>query len=137
MWRFIDKRILHFECSSLRIRFGVSITHSSQLKPSWNIYKVEFYRTTVGVVKLGSITRYIDNTGELFNISEINVHPNYQHNDEGGFNDVALIKLDREVKFNPNQRPICLNTKYLGSYDNVIATGWGTTERTYFSQSNV
>lgn len=71
---------------------------------------------------------------EDFRISETILHPEYNRSNEETYryNDIALIKLNKTVKFNPYIRPACLSnipeipTKF-------VATGWGKTE---FSGSN-
>lgn len=43
------------------------------------------------------------------------------------YNDIALYKLEREIKLSPYLRPICLDS---GDKDvkSAVATGWGHTE---------
>uniref|UniRef100_A0A224XHH9 Putative trypsin-like serine protease n=1 Tax=Panstrongylus lignarius TaxID=156445 RepID=A0A224XHH9_9HEMI len=53
-------------------------------------------------------------------------HPDYHSG--RGYNDIALYKLERDVKFNAYIRPICLNTN-TGLYSGkAIASGWGNTK---------
>lgn len=60
-------------------------------------------------------------------------HEDYIPSQEGRFNDIALIRLDRSVGFSDYIRPICLPTEAgVRASNNVgletIAAGWGVTE---------
>ncbi|XP_065208551.1 granzyme G-like [Planococcus citri] len=108
---------------------GSLISEYFVLSAAHCIYHVKNYQIAI---KLGSATRFADDTGQWFRASEIYVHPEYS--DYSGVNDVLLIKLDRKVNFSRNARPICLNTKFnIELYDLVIATGWGRTEYQNYS----
>jgi hypothetical protein len=86
------------------------------------------------VVRLGEYNIERDNDGadpEDYGIQRIIIHPNYYKTLK--YNDIALLRLDRDVRFNQYIRPACLPS------DNVIrgrpvATGWG---RTDFGNSNL
>lgn len=81
-------------------------------------------------VKLGSVTRNLtDGTGEIFMMKNSFLHPQFRPGSK--IHDIALIELDRIVKFSSNQRPICLNTNYTANYDPVTAIGWGNTAGMY------
>ncbi|KAL1394961.1 hypothetical protein pipiens_002952 [Culex pipiens pipiens] len=65
-------------------------------------------------------------------------HEDYIPSQEGRFNDIALIRLDRSVGFSDYIRPICLPTEAgVRASNNVgletIAAGWGVTENDDFS----
>lgn len=66
---------------------------------------------------------------EVFGIEKFVVHPDY--NRPKYSNDIALIRLDRDVVMKDHIRPICLPvTSALQklTFDKYIVTGWGTTE---------
>uniref|UniRef100_A0A146LZH1 Serine protease snake n=2 Tax=Lygus hesperus TaxID=30085 RepID=A0A146LZH1_LYGHE len=42
-----------------------------------------------------------------------------------GYNDIVLFKLEKNVKLNPNVRPICLQVNEYIDETRAIATGWG------------
>ncbi|XP_065208614.1 trypsin-1-like [Planococcus citri] len=77
-------------------------------------------------IKLGSLYNTDDGTGKWYDVKSIHKHPGFV--DEYDLNDIVLLKLSKKVRFNSNVIPICLNTKYKGDYDHVIASGWGHTE---------
>jgi len=67
---------------------------------------------------------------EEFGIEAIRPHPNYK----GSINfDIALIKLDRQVKFKIHIKPICLpinsESKDIAYDQSFYISGWGTTEK--------
>lgn len=66
---------------------------------------------------------------EIFQISEIRIHP--QFTGTGFYNDLALFKLERPVRFNEYIQPICLpsNSQRQESFVGQVPTivGWGTT----------
>lgn len=59
-----------------------------------------------------------------YNIVDIKVHDKY--NPRSKHNDIALLKVERDVKYDKTVYPACLYTK---SNDpiNLIVTGWGAT----------
>lgn len=66
---------------------------------------------------------------DIFQISEIRVHP--QFTGTGFYNDLALFKLERPVRFTEYIQPICLpsNSQRQESFVGQVPTivGWGTT----------
>lgn len=64
----------------------------------------------------------------VFRVAEIIAHPDFSG--MGFYNDVALLRLDREVDYNRFIKPICLPTgraasnTFVGTFATVI--GWGT-----------
>lgn len=66
---------------------------------------------------------------EEYGIEEIRPHPNYRSIN----NDIALIKLDRQVKFKTHIKPICLpidkNSRDIAYDQSFYISGWGTTEQ--------
>lgn len=68
-----------------------------------------------------------------FGIAKTIVHENYNPNDKDQLNDIALIRLNREVSFTAYIKPICLpvaddirNRNIVGT--KATAAGWGRTE---------
>jgi len=57
-----------------------------------------------------------------YKIVERIIHPNYKS--PSLYNDIALLRLERDVNFSAYVRPICLNTDIL-TPSAVMATGWG------------
>nr|CAH7748882.1 unnamed protein product [Callosobruchus chinensis] len=76
------------------------------------------------VVRLGALYLSQDSsTSDDYKVSDIIVHPNYRYPEK--YNDIALIKVDRDIKFTNYIRPACLNTKDYINHKSAIATGWG------------
>lgn len=82
----------------------------------------------LNIIRLGDLhllstsdDQYADN----FEISENIIHPEYSR--ASHYNDIALIKLNRLVKFNVNVRPVCLPINSDAIQIKLIATGWGRT----------
>lgn len=92
------------------------------------------------VVRFGK-TSLLDEAdgGEALDISvdSITLHPQYRGN-QSAF-DIALIKLSKTVEINSFVRPACLHTatQELSSSQELVATGWGVTNATTFSKSDV
>ena len=62
---------------------------------------------------------------EDYNVAEIILHPQYRSSNL--FNDVALLRLDRDVVFKPHIDTVCLprdDDDFTGQ--ECIVTGWGT-----------
>ncbi|RZF41609.1 hypothetical protein LSTR_LSTR000323 [Laodelphax striatellus] len=78
-------------------------------------------------VKLGDLDTSTDKDDakpEIFQIVARFNHPQYKP--EENYNDIALYRLDREVKFNDYIRPICLQTDDLeADTQKAQAAGWG------------
>ncbi|KAL1117770.1 hypothetical protein AAG570_004085 [Ranatra chinensis] len=60
-----------------------------------------------------------------FEVAERIVHPEY--NEPLIYNDVALLKLDRDAAFTRTVRPVCLSTMPRVPFTSALATGWGRT----------
>lgn len=77
-------------------------------------------------VRLGDLDLYSnsdDAKPQQFSVTERHAHPDYRPPSQ--YNDIALLRLDRDVIYNTYMRPACLNTE-VDLLDNVgVATGWG------------
>ncbi|XP_051860270.1 serine protease grass-like isoform X7 [Drosophila albomicans] len=89
-------------------------------------------------VRLGehNISQQIDCKIEDIGIERIFVHEKYSH--ETGHNDIALVKLSKDVEFRESIMPICLPTSEIlqqrvNTLQGFRVTGWGKTENTSFS----
>lgn len=60
----------------------------------------------LGIINLEINPNQTSDCPEHFNVLEIISHPNYTR--RSVYNDIALLKLDRDVIFNPDIRPACL-----------------------------
>ena len=60
---------------------------------------------------------------------EVHLHPYYRFTPQADRYDVAVIKLDRRVSFEPHISPICLPEKLEAVPDGTVAmvAGWGAT----------
>lgn len=81
-------------------------------------------RTNLVVIGLSNLNDRL-NPKNIFRISKIHIHP--QYNSNFFENDVAIIRLGRKVNFNRNRLPICLpnttNTSLIFN-KNVVVVGW-------------
>uniref|UniRef100_A0A194AK31 Peptidase S1 domain-containing protein n=1 Tax=Pinctada fucata TaxID=50426 RepID=A0A194AK31_PINFU len=76
-------------------------------------------------VKLGAHDRFNSATGEqVFGVSSIKHHPSYNSNTFE--NDVAIIRLDKEVQESQSILPVCVATALPNAGTNCTTTGWGT-----------
>ena len=67
-------------------------------------------------------------------IDDVIVHEEYNVTERGQYNDIALIRLDRDVGFSDYIDPICLPVEEGVRHMNhtgrkAIAAGWGITEK--------
>lgn len=78
-------------------------------------------------VRLGELNLKKNNDGANpidLTVDEIIVHPDYVSTSK--YNDIALIRMNRPIKFNDHIRPACLyNNNNIYSHK-VTATGWGS-----------
>ncbi|KAJ3641626.1 hypothetical protein Zmor_028122 [Zophobas morio] len=84
----------------------------------------DLIRVRLGELDLQSVSD--DANPQDFGISGKIVHPNYHPPSQ--YNDIALLKLDRQVQFSDYIAPICLQVNRNLPNANFIATGWGRTE---------
>ncbi|KAI1305287.1 Coagulation factor XI [Halotydeus destructor] len=65
----------------------------------------------------------------VYNVDKIFCDTRYSPTDRYQKFDIALIRLDREVKFNENLLPVCLPGRKLRQdhFDSLTVTGWGRT----------
>jgi len=75
-------------------------------------------------VKIGIISLSQSNDQKVYKVIQKIVHPDYDRTTTS--NDIALLKLNRNVDFNENVHPICLPTKQLDE-PKAIVTGFGKT----------
>lgn len=76
--------------------------------------------------RLGDLNLVLDTDDaapENFQIVERIRHPGYKPPNR--YHDIALLKLERPVKFNLYIQPICLETRENLTYTLPVATGWG------------
>jgi secreted trypsin-like serine protease len=81
------------------------------------------------VIRLGEQHLYSDLDGaqpQEFGVKRTIKHGNYSI--RYNYFDIALIELDRPVRFNKFIRPACLWQSYNVDSDNATATGWGLLE---------
>ncbi|KAH8346583.1 hypothetical protein KR084_005659 [Drosophila pseudotakahashii] len=80
----------------------------------------------VNVVRLGELefdTDEDDAEPEDFGVLALKPHPGFKHTEL--YNDIGIIKLDREVKFNRYKHPACLPFDDGEQHESFIAIGWG------------
>ncbi|XP_017845989.1 phenoloxidase-activating factor 3-like isoform X2 [Drosophila busckii] len=83
----------------------------------------------VNVVRLGELDFAIqtdDADPEDFGVQNTIEHADFKYPEL--YNDIALIQLNRIVRFNAYKQPACLPVDNGDRVDNFIATGWGDTK---------
>lgn len=76
------------------------------------------------------------------NIEKIIVHEEYDANSKNQLNDIALVRLDRDVSWTHYVQPICLPAQESLKARNIVghkltAAGWGQTESGYPSDTKL
>ena len=107
----IDGKEFHFDCSGSLIseRFVMATAHCA--------YGIE--KGKAKFVKIGDLTR--PNSTYTYKIIERIKYPTFTLKTFD--NDIALFKLDRDVEFNDNVRPICLPTQD-ETPEQAMFSGW-------------
>ncbi|XP_048511501.1 serine protease snake-like isoform X2 [Athalia rosae] len=77
------------------------------------------------VVRLGARRLGDKTAGKLIGVEEIVRHPSY--NPPAIYADLALLKLDQDIKLGSDIRPACLYTEFDTTPLQAWATGWGVT----------
>ncbi|EDV53273.1 serine protease snake [Drosophila erecta] len=80
----------------------------------------------VNVVRLGELefdTTKDDAEPEDFGVLALKAHPGFEN--PKLYNDIAIVQLDREVKFNRYKHPACLPFDDGEQHESFIAIGWG------------
>lgn len=77
-------------------------------------------------VRLNTTDMHDDQHSQDVLIDRIVVHANHSR----GYNDIALLRLDRSLQFNSKFRPACLSASRDISSEALSVTGWGITEST-------
>jgi hypothetical protein len=78
------------------------------------------------IARLGDLNLKLTNDGAQpvnYLVEEVIQHPQYKP--PAKYNDVALLKLDREVEFTEFIRPACLFKTDTFHINKTVATGWG------------
>ena len=66
-----------------------------------------------------------DSDPQDYTVSRVIAHPQYRS--PIVYNDIALVEVDREMRFSQYARPACLNSETSISERMAIASGWGNT----------
>lgn len=127
LWRFVVEQLPRCHCWSLRcqvnslsIRRFVGENDGIFLKRA----KPEQVKVTLGEYSLNSEIEPL--APVQVGVSEIFVHPYFKFTPQADRYDVAVLRLDRYVPYEPHISPICLPEKgddFLGEY--AWAAGWG------------
>ena len=81
-------------------------------------------KVALGVHSLSTI----EHLETVYDVDTIIVHPEYAHDDPYQLNDIALLRLDREVQFSSKIQPICLPDESLQvdyRRQSFLVVGWG------------
>ncbi|CAH1153436.1 unnamed protein product [Phaedon cochleariae] len=81
------------------------------------------------IIRLGGLDLSNDNDGsehQTYLVSRVTTHPEYRYPLK--YNDIALLRTHKRVRFTAFVRPACLYTKSHIEFQAGIATGWGRTD---------
>ncbi|XP_054747638.1 chymotrypsin-1-like [Anastrepha obliqua] len=84
------------------------------------------YGKTADSIKIATGTNEWEKPNATYYVKAIHVHCRY--NTPSSHNDIALLNLNASIVFNEKTQPIELPTEQMTEGDEVILTGWGTTE---------
>lgn len=85
-------------------------------------YEAEDFRVLVG----GHSRNSTENVS-LMELERIFVHENYTGRSTQWNNDLALLKVKKDIQFNIFAQPICLTRSEVQDGSPLVATGWGKT----------
>jgi len=78
-------------------------------------------------IRVGEHDRWKEEGTEVdIKVSKVIRHPQFDHHTYN--NDIALLKLERPIKFNRYVSPVCLPQKDVPAGTKCFVTGWGQTE---------
>lgn len=84
---------------------------------------------SLDIVRLGDLNVEI-NTDDAqpmdFKVANYRTHPQYDSNLK--YNDIALVRLEKNVPFTDYMRPACLPYQDFDNKSQLIVTGWGSTQ---------
>ncbi|KAI4485463.1 hypothetical protein M0804_006968 [Polistes exclamans] len=128
------KRKPEFRCGGSLItkRYVLTAAHCvTSLHPGSSLISVRLgehdVRTERDCEMDGNVVLYCADKHQDFGIESVHYHPGYSQLE----NDIALIRLDKDANLTVNNvRPICLPNQDIATIpEQLIATGWGATER--------
>lgn len=92
-----------------------------------NIGEVKYVQLGMIYLKVTNNTQSRYDCPEEFGVTERIPHPKYKNNSP--YNNIALLRLDRNVEFNPNIRPACLSdSSELPKDISLLVTGFTNNE---------
>ena len=66
-----------------------------------------------------------DSDPQTFRVSRVIAYPEYRYPRQ--YHDIALVEVDRGIRFDNYFGPACVNSRTITGNNSVIATGWGST----------
>ncbi|ESO08566.1 hypothetical protein HELRODRAFT_190772 [Helobdella robusta] len=95
----------------------------------WNKEKNKSENASRYLVIAGDHDRLSEWDGETQNVSleYIEAHPDYNYN--SSLNDIAILKLVTDLKFNENVSKCCISSTPPVKNEFCLATGWGVTQK--------
>ncbi|XP_048353492.1 mast cell protease 2-like [Sphaerodactylus townsendi] len=81
----------------------------------------------------------VEETQQVFGVESIHVHPDFGRRGRAPYNDILLLKLDREAKLNKYVQliPLPQTENYLPKDTECVIAGWGRIDATYRPSSKL
>lgn len=103
----------HCGSSIISERFLLTAAHCLSVKDP------NKYRASIGVHSR-------EDQGDVYAVKELLLHPSYNES-KGIANDIALILLEKPIKFTANVSTIDIGRDFVGEMQPVLTAGWGET----------